>query len=80
MTTRSERIEEIETEIAEINTALSNIRKAGQSFMIMSASGAGTQRTVTQADYDKLKQHKTELQQELNSLQGRKGFRVGASW
>jgi hypothetical protein len=70
----------IETEIAEITIALSHIRKGGQSYTIMSASGAGTSRTVTMADYDKLLKHKNDLQRQLDGAQGKRAFRFGAGW
>jgi hypothetical protein len=67
-------------EIAEINTALSQIRKAGQSYMIMSASGAGTNRTMTMADYQKLVDHRNDLQRQLNTLSGNAATRIRAGW
>ena len=70
---------QITAEIAEINTALSQIRKAGQSYTINSVLG-GTQRTVTSADYDKLVKHRNELQMQLNELNETRAFRVRSSW
>lgn len=71
---------EIRAEIAEINAALAHIRKGGQSYMINSAAGAGTMRTVTMADYNKLVAHRDQLQAQLDSLSGTRAFRVGAGW
>jgi len=72
--------DEIRIEIGEINRALSDIRKAGQSYLIMSASGGGSQRSVTMADYDRLKKHRDELQQQLDSMTGRRGIRFTPGW
>ncbi len=80
MSTTAEIIAALEAEIAEINTALSHIRKGGQMYTIMSASGAGTSRTVTMADYDKLLRHRNDLQRQLDGLNGRRAFRLGAGW
>lgn len=71
---------EIAAEIAEISAALSHIRKGGQSYTITSASGAGTSRTVTMADYDKLLNHRRNLQMQLDSINGRRAVRIGAGW
>jgi len=71
---------EIKAEIQEINKALSAIRKGGQMYTLMSASGAGTSRTVTQADYQKLLDHRNQLQNMLDSKNNKRGFRVGAGW
>jgi hypothetical protein len=73
-------IAEMEAEIVEINTALSHIRKGGQMYTIMSASGAGTSRTVTMADYNKLLAHRNELQRQIDGLEGRRACRIGAGW
>ena len=70
----------IQAEITEINTALSHIRKGGQSYTITSASGAGTSRTVTMANYDSLVKQRNELQKQIDSAQGRRGFRAGCGW
>ena len=70
----------IQAEIDEITTALSAIRKGGQSFEITSGSGAGTKRVVTMADYDLLVQHRAQLQAELNEVNSVKSFRLRAGW
>jgi len=70
----------IQAEIAEINTALSHIRKAGQSYTITSASGAGTSRTVTMADYNTLVAARNDLQSQLDSAAGNRATRVGCGW
>ena len=68
---------QIQIEIAEITTALSHIRKAGQSYTIMSGN---TQRTVTLADYDKLKKERQELYNLLDSRNGGRGIVFRAGW
>ncbi len=52
---------EILAEIASINTALDHIRKGGQEYTITSATGAGTSRTVTMADYKMLSEERDKL-------------------
>jgi hypothetical protein len=74
---KAARIIEVEAEIAEIDTALSHIRKAGQSYTINSG---GSIRTVTLADYDKLKNDRADLKHELASLNGNKAMRVRPGW
>lgn len=71
---------EIEAELTELNTAISHILKGGQSYTIMSASGAGTQRVVTMADYSKLLGRKKELQRMLDTIDGYRGIRLGVGW
>lgn len=71
---------EIQEEIAEINKALKYIRLGGQSYTITSASGAGTSRIVTQADYETLKKDRDKLYNQLRGLEGKKAFRYRASW
>lgn len=70
----------IQAEIAEINTVLSHIRKAGQSYTITSASGAGTSRTVTMADYNTLVAARNDLQNQLNSAAGNRATQIGLGW
>ncbi len=70
----------IAAEIAEIDAALSAIRKGGQSYTIMSATGSGTTRTVTSADYAALVAHRNELQAQLNEINGTRAIRVRAAW
>jgi len=55
-------------ELEEIKKAMSQIRKAGQSYTIITASGAGTSRTVTMADYKDLLQEKKELEADILNL------------
>jgi prefoldin subunit 5 len=78
--TKQEKIEELESEIAEITTALTHIRKGGQSYEITSASGSGTKRVVTMADYNALNSHRDKLRAELAALNNTRAVRVGASW
>jgi len=73
-------VEELKAEIAEINTALSQIRKGGQSYMIMTASGGGTQRSATMADYERLKNHRDDLQRELDSKTAKRGVIFKPGW
>ena len=70
----------IQAEIDEITTALSNIRKGGQSFEVTSGSAAGTKRVVTMADYDILVTHRAQLQAELNEVNNVKSFRMRVGW
>lgn len=70
----------IAAEIAEIDTALSVIRKGGQSYTIMSAAGSGTTRTVTNADYKELVRHRNELQAQLDEINGTRAIRLRAGW
>jgi len=70
----------IQAEIAEINTALSHIRKGGQSYSITTASGAGTSRTVTMANYETLVTQRNDLQRQLDSATGKRAFRTGCAW
>jgi len=69
--------EQIQTEIDQITTALSQIRIAGQSYTISTASST---RTVTMADYDKLKQERRELILQLEELNGTAGMTLTAGW
>jgi len=71
---------EIQAEIDEITTALSNIRLAGQSYQITSGSGAGTSRTVTMVDYDKLKKDRSDLIMELSELNETRTVRIRPAW
>ena len=71
---------EIQTEIAEINAALSHLRKGGQSYSMMSAAGGGSQRIVTLVDYDKLVRHRNELEAQLRSLNEKRAFRIRSGW
>jgi hypothetical protein len=71
---------EILAEIASINTALEHIRKGGQSYTITSASGAGTSRTVTMADYKMLSEERDKLYRQLASLSGTRGYRMRPMW
>jgi hypothetical protein len=71
---------EIAAEIAEINAALTAIRKGGQSYTMMSAAGAGTTRTVTSADYSALVRHRNELLAQLDEINGTRAVRVRAAW
>lgn len=77
---KTERIAEIEVELAEINTTLSNIRKAGQNYNIMTAAGGGSQRMTTMPSYAELLKHKKELNAELKTLQGESAFRIRTGW
>jgi hypothetical protein len=77
---KNERITEIKKQIAEIDTAMSAIRKGGQQYSITSSAGGGTMRSVTMADYEALKIERKELQNELANLEGSGGFRLRAGW
>ena len=69
----------IQTEIAEIETALSFIRSGGQSYTLTSGS-SGTGRTVTNADYDMLVSNRNDLYQQLRTLEGKRAFRIRPGW
>ena len=71
---------EILAEIASINTALDHIRKGGQEYTITSATGAGTSRTVTMADYKMLSEERDKLYRQLASLNGTRGYRMRPMW
>jgi len=71
---------EIQLEINQITTALSQIVIAGQSYEITSGSGAGTKRVVTMADYDVLKKHRNDLYAELATVEGTGVRRIRAGW
>ena len=71
---------EIQAEIDDITTALSFIRKGGQSFTITSGSGAGTGRTVTMADYKTLMMQRQELYRELAHIQNGSVRKIRAGW
>lgn len=77
---KAARITEIQTEIAEIDTTLSNMRQAGQSYTIMTSAGGGTQRATVMITYIELVKHKKELNAELKTLQGESAFRMRATW
>jgi prefoldin subunit 5 len=77
---RTARIAEINIEIAEINASIKYIRKAGQSYTMMTSAGGGTQRMTTNAALKELNDQRNELRAELKSLQGGSAFRVRASW
>jgi len=68
---------QIELEIAEITTALSHIRKAGQSYTI---NTGGSTRTVSMADYKALITDRQNLRGQLAEVQGSGGLVMGASW
>ena len=76
----NERIAEIKKQIAEIDAALSAIRKGGQQYSITTAAGGGSMRSVTQVDYNTLQKEKRDLQNELAILEGSGGFRYRAGW
>ena len=78
--TKTERIALLESEITEIETALSAIRKGGQSYMIMTSSGSGSQRSVTMADYKMLSDQRDKLRAEVNSLEGTRSVRLSSNW
>jgi len=71
---------EIQLEIDEISTALSQIRLAGQSYEITSGSGAGTKRVVTMADYNDLKKHRSDLMAELAEVNSTRAVRIRPAW
>ena len=71
---------EILAEIASITTALDHIRKGGQEYTITSATGAGTSRTVTMADYKMLSEERDKLYRQLASVQGARGYRMRPMW
>jgi len=70
---------EIQTEIAEIETALSFIRTGGQSYTLTAGPG-GTTRTVTNADYSMLVKHRNDLYSQLRTLEGKRAVRMRAGW
>jgi ribosomal protein L29 len=77
---KAARITELQAEIAEIETAMTHIRKGGQSYLILSSAGGGSQRQVSMADYTKLREDLNELRAELKTLQGQRAFRIRPGW
>lgn len=71
---------EINAELAVINTAINDILKAGQSYMITSSSGAGTSRQVTMANLPELYKRKNDLQRMLDGAAGNRATRIGLGW
>ena len=71
---------EILAEISSINTALDHIRKGGQEYTITSATGAGTSRTVTMADYKMLSEERDKLYRKLAAVKGNSGYRMRPMW
>lgn len=69
--------EQLETELSELNSAISAIRKAGQGYMITSG---GSTRQVTMADYDKLLAHRSEVRRQIKELDGEAGMVLGVGW
>jgi hypothetical protein len=69
--------EELETEIAEITTALSNITKTGQSYTINSGGGS---RTFTAADYSALVKRRKDAISELATVNSCLGGMIGKAW
>jgi hypothetical protein len=65
---------ELEAEIALVTTAISNILKTGQKYEINSGQ---SKRVFEAADLDKLRNYRTELRIELQSLQGSSGLVLG---
>jgi len=69
--------EELEEELAEVQAAISAIRKGGQSYMITSGSST---RQVMAADYDKLVKERSRLLRQIQAIDGEAGITIGASW
>jgi hypothetical protein len=78
--TKFERIEYLESEIAELTIAITVIRKGGQSYEITTAAGAGTKRVVTMADYNSLVAEREKLQASLAALSTGRSLRLTAGW
>ena len=75
--TDEERIIEIETEISEIKAAMKAIRLGGQEYRWDSG---GSQRSVTMADYQALKNELHGLRLKLRELNGETGQVLSAGW
>ena len=75
--TVAEQIAALEIELSEINTAISLIRKGGQSYTIGTGS---SNRNVSQADYKTLIQEKREIQNQILELEGNAGIALSAGW
>lgn len=76
----ADRVAEIQAEIAEIDTALSHLRKGGQRYRIETATGGGSKREVEMADYDVLVKHRERLREELRILNNERPFRIRPNW
>jgi hypothetical protein len=70
---------ELQTELAEIKQAITNIRLGGQSYTITSGTG-GNSRTVTQADYNSLIADKNRLEAQIANMQNRRAVKFRAGW
>ena len=80
MATTSEQIAALELEAAQITLAISHILAGGQSYTIKSASGGGTERTVSMADYKTLVNHRPQIQADIAALNKNRGVSVTAAW
>ena len=69
--------EEIELELSLVNQAISHILKGGQSYTINSG---GSIRVVTMANLKDLRRQRSELQAQLDALNGCAGLNIGAAW
>jgi hypothetical protein len=71
---------EIQAELTILNKTINDILKGGQSYMITSASGAGTQRQVTMANLPELYKRKNDLERILDNAAGNRATRIGMGW
>lgn len=72
-------VDDMKIELEEVKKALTNIRNGGQSYTINAGTG-GTSRTVTQADYNTLNDHRIQLEREIAALEKRCAVRVRPRW
>lgn len=70
---------ELQAELAEVKTALSNIRKAGQSY-VLNAGAGGTSRTVTMAEYKELLAHKRDLETRIEGKNNTRASILRSNW
>lgn len=77
---RSARITELQTQIANIDTKITQMLASGQSYMIMTSAGGGSQRSTTMVNFSDLTKYRDKLNAELKSLQGDKAFRMSPAW
>ena len=69
--------EELEDELAEVQAAISAIRKGGQSYMIVSGSST---RQVMAANYNSLVKERSRLLRQIQAIDGEAGITIGAGW
>ncbi len=70
---------ELQSELTEINAAISHILKGGQEYEINTGSG-GTIRKVKLADLDMLRKYKNEIESKIQNLNGTRATYIRPNW